>query len=193
MDRDRVRGIVLPGALPAAFESACLIRCADVGRPLGALAEFDQKDAAVRLSALLTDLGFAAAREVRTGGGRRQYHLERVSVLEPQRPAADRTMAAGWHQGRLVLLHAEALGASALRAQRRTALAHAAWRAALLAGGRRRRAGQLCVRLRDHEMAAMLVRAARLIGVAAAVTNRPGCLAVTVDAATGPRLTTVPG
>jgi len=191
MDRE----IVLPGALPAAFESACLIRCAGVAPPPGAglaptavLAEFDRRDAATRLSALLTDLGFVAGREVRTGGGRRQYHLERVGVPAAQRVAAHRTVATAWRQGRLALLHAETLGASAPGALRRTAMAHAAWRAALLAGGRRRRADQLCVSLRDPEMAAILVRSARLIGVTAQVTTKPGCLAVTVDAAAVRRL-----
>lgn len=210
MDHDLVRAIVLADALPTAFESACLVQCTDVTRSPGrrrpqwhaapvplspaaaALAEFDQKDAAVRLASLLTDLGYAAGREVRTGGGRRRYDLQRVLVPEPQRAAANRMMAAAWRQGRQALLGTDPLGSSAPRHAQRVALARAAWRAALLAGGRRLRADILWVRLGDHDMAAVLVRAARLMGVTAEVTSRPGCLLVTVPAATAPVLLGIP-
>jgi hypothetical protein len=190
MDQDPVRDIVLAAALPAAFESACLLSCAGV-RPAAlrpapligaALAEFDQQEAAARLVSLLTGLGCAADHEIRTGGGRRRYDVHRVLVPEPRRLATGRLMAAAWRQGRQALLATETLGASSPRHTQRVTLAHAAWRAALLAGGRRRRGDLLWVRLGDQEMAAVLVRAARLTGVSTQVSRRPGCFLVAVPA-----------
>jgi hypothetical protein len=184
MDRD----------LPTSFESACLVRCTGVSlpgrrRPRGpaqpaatALAEFDRTDAAARLASLLTDLGCTASRETSTGGGLRRYHLHQVVVPEPQRGPASRLMAAAWRHGRQGLLGTDVLGSSSPRHAQRIALAHAAWRAALLAGGRRFRGGNLWVRVGDQDMAAILVRAAILMGVAAEVTTRPGSLLVSVPA-----------
>jgi len=206
MDHDPVRAVVLADALPTAFESACLVHCADVTRLPGrrrpdwqaapaptplvatALAEFDQEDAAVRLASLLAELGYAVSREVRTGGGRRRYAVQRLLVPESQRIATSRMMAAAWRQGRLALLSTDPLGSSSPRNAQRVTLARAAWRAALLAGGRQLRTNLLWVRLGDHEMAAVLVRAARLLGVTAELTVRPGCLRVTVSAAAAPLL-----
>ena len=209
MNTSPVRAVVLADALPTAFESACLVQCTDITRLPGrrrpewqaapvdptttALAEFDEKDAAGRLASLLTDLGYPAGREVRTGGGRRRYDVYRVLLAEPQRLAAIRTMATAWRQGRLALLGTDPLGSSSPRNGQRVTLARAAWRAALLAGGRRFRADLLCVRVGDHDMAAVLVRAARVLGVTAAVTKRPGCLLVTVSAAAAPRLLAAAG
>lgn len=177
--------VVLARALPAAFESACLIRCATLPAPAfgAALAEFDRQDAAGRLEALLTGLGCAAGREVLTGGGRRRYDVHRIVVAEPQRRPARHMLAAAWRQGRTSLLSTEPLGPSSPRHAQRRTLAQAAWRAALLAGGRRRRAGLIWVRVADHEMAALLVRAARLLDVPTEVTTRPGCVLVAVPAA----------
>lgn len=200
MNHDPVRAVVLADALPTAFESACLVRCTDITRvpgrrratpaaPTGtAVAEFDQKDAAVRLAALLTGLGYTATREFHTGGGWRRYVVHRVLLPEPQRAPTGLMMAAAWRQGRLALLGTDALGSSSPRNAQRVTLARAAWQAAMLAGGRRVQADLLRVRLGDHEMAAVLVRAARLLGVAAEVTSRPGCLLVTVPVGEGSRL-----
>jgi hypothetical protein len=185
MDRD-----ILPAAaLPAAFEATCLVRCADVrttadrpSYPGPVVAEFDHEDAATRLTSLLAVLGCAADREVRTGGGRRRYDLHRVLVPSPQRLAVGRMMAAAWRQGRQALLSTETLGASAPRHGQRLTLAHAAWRGVLLAGGRFRRGDLLWVRTGDPEMAAVLIRAARLTGVATEVSRRPGYVMVAVPA-----------
>lgn len=198
MDPTSVRAVVLADALPSAFESACLVECVDNSRaqrqPLpapvpragGALAEFDREDAADRLVYLLDGLGCEAVRESRTGGGRRRYEVQRVVVAESQRLATSRMLAAAWRQGRQALLSTEQLGASSPRHVQRLTLAQSAWRAALLAAGQRRRGHLLWVTLRDQEIAAVLVRAARLLGVTAEVARRPGCLVVTVaaDAAT---------
>lgn len=184
--------------LPTSFESACLVQCTDVtglpgrrrpawhaapGPAATALAEFSQPDAAARLARMLTGLGYGVSREVRTGGGRRRYAVHQVSVPDAERAAATRMMAAAWRRGRHGLFGTDALGSSSPRHAERIALARAAWRAALLAGGRRLRAGVLWVRLGDQDMAAILVRAAILAGVTAEVTRRPGCLVVSVPAA----------
>lgn len=182
MNHDQVRDIVLAAALPAAFEASCLVRCAVAHGQPAAMIEFDREDAAGRLTSLLTRLGCAAAHEVHSGGGRRRYDLQRVLVPETQRLATARMTAAAWRQGRQALLSAETLGSSSPRHAQRVTLAHAAWRAALLAGGRRRRGELMSVRLSDHEMAAILVRAARLLDVAPEVSRRPGCFMVAVPA-----------
>ena len=196
---------VLADMLSAAFEAASLIQCTDVTRPPGRrrpewrrglastplaavvpssapLAEFDHEDAAGRLTALLGELGFAASREVHTGGGRRRFTVQRVLVPQPQRAEVIRTLSAAWRDGCRALLNTTPLGASSPRNAQRATLARVAWRAALLAGGRRLRADFLGVRLGDQEMAAVLVRAARVLGVTAVVLPRPGCLVVTVSA-----------
>jgi hypothetical protein len=185
--------------LPGAFEATCLIQCTDVSRVPGrrrpgwraghgrtplvvpALAEFDGAEAATRLATLLGDLGFAATHEVTIGGGRRRYEVHAVAVPPGRRDDTHRLLATAWRQGRRALLDTDPVGSSSPRNARRAALARAAWRSALLAGGRRLRADFLGVRLGDHEMAAVLVRAARLLGVTAGVLTRPGCLLVTVS------------
>jgi hypothetical protein len=207
MDQTSIRTVVLADALPGAFESACLVECVDTTRPQRqplpapvpqageAVAEFDREDAADRLVYLLEGLGCEAAREIRIGGGRRRYEVHRVLVPESQRLATSRMLSAARRQGRQALLGTEQLGASSPRHVQRVTLAQAAWRAALLAAGQRRRGHLLWVTLRDQEIAAVLVRAARLMGVNAEVARRPGCLVVTVAAdeatalpATPPRL-----
>ncbi|GAA4966044.1 hypothetical protein [Actinoplanes utahensis] len=207
LDPAAARGVVLAGALPAAFESACLVECVDtvraqrpseirpVPRAGEALAEFDREDPAERLEFLLTGLGCMTWRDTRSGGERRRYHVQRVHVHESQRLATTRMLDAAWRQGRQALLGAEPLGASSPRHTQRLTMAQAAWRAAMLAAGHRRRRHVLSVTIRDQEIAAVLVRAARLLGVTADVTRRSSCVIVTVptDAAdmlpaTPPRL-----
>jgi hypothetical protein len=191
--------VVPVDVLSAAFEATCLIQCTDVSRVPGrrrpewrpgltvappglpALAEFDGGEAATRLATLLGDLGFTAAHEVTIGGGRRRYQVHGVVVPPDRRDDANRLMASAWRQGRRALLGTDPIGSSSPRNARRAALARAAWRAALLAGGRRLRADSLGIRLGAQEMAAVLVRAARLLGVTAGVMSRPGCLLVTVS------------
>lgn len=196
MTDDPARAVIPADTLPAAFEAACLIQCTEVSRtpgrrrpepravpPLGlpALAEFDGGEAAARLAALLGDLGFAATHEVTIGGGRRRYQVHRVTVPPDQRDGAAALLVTAWRQGRRTLLGTAPIGSSSPRNAQRSALARTAWRAALLAGGRRLRADSLGIRLGDQELAAVLVRAARLLGVTAAVMTRPGCLLVTVS------------
>lgn len=181
------------------FEAMCLVQCTDLARPPrqpgrrrpewrhaddsrpAALAEFNRENAASRLVALLADLGFPVSAEVRAGGGRRRYYLHRVLVPEPERTELTGVLGAAWRHGRAALLTTEPVGASSPRHAHRAVLAEAAWRAALLAGGRRLRADSLGVRVCHQEMAAVLVRAGRMLGVAPAVQLRQGCLLVTVS------------
>lgn len=196
--RVQLETVVPADLLPGAFEASSLIQCTDVSRVPGRrrpewraavtvapmalppTAEFDHEEAAVRLAGLLGDLGFAATHEVTMGGGRRRYQVHGVVVPPGQRDDTNRLLATAWRQGRRALLGTDPVGSSSPRNAQRSVLARAAWRAALLAGGRRLRADFLGVRLGDQEMAAVLVRAARLLGVTAGVMTRPGCLLVTV-------------
>jgi hypothetical protein len=199
---------IVADTLPIAFESACLVQCTDVGgqrfrpdwhgtpapaaRTVPALAEFNQRDAALRLAVLLAELGYPARHEVHTGGGWRRFALQRVLVAEPQRAATKQLMATAWAHGCRALLETEPLGSSSPRSATRTALASAAWRSVLLAAGRGVRAGSLWVRVGDTEIVAVLVRAARLLGVKADAKARPGgSVMVSVPAAAAPLLVSV--
>ncbi|WP_306205777.1 hypothetical protein [Actinoplanes sp. RD1] len=195
MNHDTIRAVVLPGALPAAFEAACLVECTGVSRlsrlspaPAGRtdpalFAEFNQPSAAGRLISLLQVLGHDAAVTVREAGGRRRYLVHGVLVAPQDRAIIDRTLATAWRQGRQALLATEQLGATSPRHAQRMTLARAAWQAALRScGSRRRRDEALWVRLGDQTLATVLIRAARLLGVNAEVVRRPGCLLVIVPA-----------
>jgi hypothetical protein len=167
-------------SLADAFEAACLIRCTrveSVRQPTTVLAEFSSAAAAARLAELLARLGTPVFPERVTAGVRRRYELHRLRIAQPGQPAV---LTGGWRQGRTALLDPAAVGASAPRHARRQALAAAAWRAALLAAGRHVRTNILGVRLNDTELAAVLVRGAQLLGSAASVAPRSGCLLVTV-------------
>ncbi|WP_305784322.1 hypothetical protein [Symbioplanes lichenis] len=194
MNHETIRAVVLPAALPAAFEAACLVACTDVSRlsrvavrerPAhpALFAEFNQPSAAGRLIGLLRILGHEATATVREAGGRRRYSVHGVLVAPQDRALIDRTLATAWRQGQQALLATEQLGASSPRHAQRMTLARAAWQAALRScGSRRRRDEALWVRLGDQALAAVLIRAARLLGVRAEVVRRPGCLLVIVPA-----------
>ncbi|MCW6008499.1 hypothetical protein K1W54_28740, partial [Micromonospora sp. CPCC 205371] len=135
------------------FEAMGLVQCTDLTRAAGrrrpawahgeayrpnlpaVLAEFNREDAAHRLALLLSDLGVAASHDVRVGGGRRRFRLHRV-VVPADRDGVIRALSGYWRQGRATLLSTELVGASSPRNAQRATLARAAWRAALLAGGR---------------------------------------------------------
>jgi hypothetical protein len=184
--------------LRRAFEASCLVRCTDVGRlasraPRGrqvrlertaspALAEFNHEQAARRLVELLARTGHHASHRTHDGGVRRRFTVHQVLIDGGERAAVYRTLSAGWTQGRRAMLDTAPVGASSPHNERRADLGRRAWRAALLAGGSRLRGDVLGVRLGNQEMAAVLVRAARLLDVTAVVLPRPGCLLVTVSA-----------
>jgi len=148
------------------------------------LAEFNQPEAAERLCRLLTDLGVAATWATLVGGGRRQYFVHRVTIPAATWSSTTAHLTAGWRQGRHFLLRTDPVGASSPHNARREVLARRAWQAASLAAGRQRRGGLFGVRLADQEMAAVLVRSARVLGATASIRSRPGCLQVSVTAVT---------
>ncbi|KAB1911938.1 hypothetical protein [Micromonospora sp. AMSO31t] len=180
--------------LADAFEVACLVRCTpppatdtrrvDAGTHRGGIAEFNRQDAAHRMRQLLQRLEVPVEHELTTGGLRRRYELHRLSVPREHRPAYAALLEAGWRQGRRELLGGPFPGASTARRVCRPRLAAAAWRAALLAGGRHVRRHSLGIRLADRDLAAVLVRGAALLDVPAVLRPGAGCFLVSV--ANGP-------
>lgn len=148
--------------------------------PLDVFAEFSEGSAANRLAALLRAAGVPASRDEVVAGGRWRYQLHRVSVPGPFRTVARERLDNAWHEGWDVLLNMAVTGSSSPRRSHRLALATAAWRAALLAAGRRVRAESLGVRVSDRDTAAVLLRAARMLDVPAAMQSRTGCWLLTV-------------
>ncbi|SCF28350.1 hypothetical protein GA0074695_5141 [Micromonospora viridifaciens] len=177
-----------------AFEVACLLRCTP--RPAtgtrrltnetyrGGVAEFNREHAAHRMQQLLDRLDVPVEHELATGGLRRRYELHRLWVPREHQSAYATLVEIGWRQGRRELLGGPAPGASRARRIWRSRLAAAAWRAALLAGGRHVRRHCLGVRLADRDLAAVLVRGAALLEVPA--TLRPGAGCFLVSVANGP-------
>ncbi|MFF5173170.1 hypothetical protein ACFY3U_11085 [Micromonospora sp. NPDC000089] len=172
--------------LADAFEVACLVRCTPppaVGGPVGAyrgVAEFNREDPALRMRQLLDRLEVPVEHEVTGGGLRRRYELHRLHVPAEHRATYARLRETGWRQGRRELLGGPPVGASTARAVWRSRLAAAAWRSALLAGGRHVRRHLLGIRLADRELAAVLVRGAALLDVPALLRPGTGCLVVCV-------------
>ncbi|MEU8312234.1 MULTISPECIES: hypothetical protein [unclassified Micromonospora] len=176
--------------LTDAFEIACMVRCTpppaagvrrlDSGSHRAGIAEFNREDAAQRMRQLLGRLDVPVEHELTTGGLRRRYELHRLSVPQQHRAAYANLLATGWRQGRRELLGGPFPGASAARRLWRPRLAAAAWRAALLAGGRHVRRHCLGIRLADRDLAAVLVRGAALLDVPAALRPGSGCFLVVV-------------
>jgi hypothetical protein len=172
-----------------AFEASCLLRC--TAPPTGARSsattpaqapgvEFNREDAAQRMRQLLARLDIPVTHEVAVGGLRRRYELHRLWVPPEHRGAYGRLMDAGWWQGRRELLGGPVPGASPARRRWMSRLAAAAWRSALLAGGRHVRRHILGVRLTDRELAAVLIRSAAVLDVPAALRPGTGCFLVSV-------------
>ncbi|SCG72800.1 hypothetical protein [Micromonospora coxensis] len=170
-----------------AFEVACLVRCTPPpaaghgpAEPYRPVAEFNRPEAALRLRQLLTRLDVPVEHEVVSGGLRRRYELHRLHVPGEHRATYAELCESGWRRGRRELLGGPVPGASSARAAWRCRLAAAAWRSALLAGGRHVRRHILGVRLTDRELAAVLVRGAALLEVPALLRPGAGCFVVSV-------------
>ncbi|MEU5908133.1 hypothetical protein [Micromonospora sp. NPDC047527] len=172
-----------------AFEAACLLRCTAAPTPtrpsvaLGSHSpgvEFNREDAAQRMRQLLARLDIPVTQEVAVGGLRRRYELHRLWVPPEHRGTYTRMMNAGWWQGRRELLGGPLPGASPARRRWVSRLAAAAWRSALLAGGRHVRRHILGVRITDRELAAVLIRGATVLDVPAELRPGTGCFLVSV-------------
>ncbi|MFC4145013.1 hypothetical protein ACFO0M_01980 [Micromonospora mangrovi] len=180
--------------LADAFEVACLVRCTPPpptdarwptgGTYRGGIAEFNREDAAQRMRQLLARLDVPVAHETTTGGLRRRFELHRLHVPREHRATYATLLETGWRQGRRELLGGPVPGASTARRVWRPRLAAAAWRAALLGGGRHVRRHILGIRLADRELAAVLVRGAALLDVPTVLQPGAGCYVVSV--ANGP-------
>jgi hypothetical protein len=184
------------------FEAALLLRCTGIASsryprhnhrqpalPPGVFAEFSDSSAANRLAALLRAAGVPAGRDEVVAGGRWRYEVHRVSVPQQLRVAARRQLDAAWQEGWDILLDTTVTGNSSPRRSHRAALSAAAWRAALLAAGRRLRSASLGVRVSDRDTATLLLRGARMLGVPAGMQPRTGCWLLTVPP--GPPLETL--
>jgi hypothetical protein len=176
--------------LADAFEAACLLRCmptpagSRAPRPAGShpatVVEFNREDAAQRMRQLLERLDVPVEYEMAVGGLRRHYELHRLRVPAGHRQRYAWLIEAGWWQGRRELLSAPVPGASTPRRVWVPRMAAAAWRSALLAGGRHVRRHILGVRLTDRDLAAVLIRGASLLGVTAELRPGTGCFLVCV-------------
>ncbi|MBM0234450.1 hypothetical protein JNW91_23020 [Micromonospora sp. STR1_7] len=175
--------------LADAFEAACLLRCTPpptAARPGTRLAsstpsvEFNREDAAQRMRQLLGRLDIPVTHEAAVGGLRRRYELHRLWVPREHHGAYTRVLDAGWWQGRRELLGGPLPGASPARRRWVSRLAAAAWRSALLAGGRHVRRHILGVRITDRELAGVLIRAAAVLDVPARLRPGTGCFLVSV-------------
>ncbi|SCL32097.1 hypothetical protein GA0074692_3239 [Micromonospora pallida] len=196
LDRPRPTASPTPLDWPTmadAFEVACLLRCMSLptgprgrhpGEPYRSTVEFNREDAALRMRQLLGRLGVPVEHEITVGGLRRRYELHQLRVPAPARATYVALLDSAWRQGRRELLGVQVPGASTSRRVWRSRLAAAAWRSALLAGGRHVRRHILGVRLTDRELAAVLVRGAALLEVPA--TLRPGAGCFVVSVADGP-------
>ncbi|MDG4809004.1 hypothetical protein O7634_19830 [Micromonospora sp. WMMD1120] len=172
-----------------AFEAACLLRCTPAPTPARPSAarptrtpgvEFNREDAAARMRQLLARLDIPVTHEMAVGGLRRRYELHRLWVPQEHQGPYTRLLDAGWWQGRRELLGGPLPGASPARRRLVTRLAEAAWRSALLAGGRHVRRHILGVRLTDRELAAVLIRGAAVLDVPARLHPGTGCFLVSV-------------
>jgi hypothetical protein len=175
------------------FEAALLLRCTGITSsryprlnrrppavPPDIFAEFSDAQAANRLAALLRAAGIPVGRDELIAGGQRQYQVHRVSVPDPCRAEARRMLDDAWQEGWDVMLDPTATGSSSPRRSHRTALSVAAWRAALLAAGRRYRSSSFGVRVSDRDTATLLLRGGRTLGLPAAMQARTGCWLITV-------------
>jgi hypothetical protein len=157
---------VLPApAVAAGFEIGMLLRCARTGSgrhernaTSSTAVEFSRAGAADRLTVLLTDLGLATRQDEYAAGGWHRYQVYRVVCVGLE----DWPLRRAWQTGYGRLCAGPEYRSSRQR-RHRGDLAEAAWRAAVLCGGLRRRGGPLAVRVRDAELALVLVRAARVL------------------------------
>lgn len=139
----------------------------------GVLNEFSRAPAAYRLVRLLGTLEIEARVDQRSEGGRHRYELYRILVS----PGAGTTLAGvldqAWRSGYLQLCRSGDRALARWQQRNRRTLAVAAWRAALMAAGRRR-SGTLALRIADPDTVSVLVNAARVLGVNTRTQTRQG-------------------
>lgn len=172
----------------AAFEAMMLLRCAQPGPgragvtgttgsrwPKDVFAEFSRPAPANRLVALLAALGHPGMLETRTVGIRWRRSIYQVGLAPQDRVAAGPILAYGWRAGLRLLLQAPGGYLAPHRRRQREQVAVAAWRAAQLAAGYRRRKVDPGLYIGDSDTVVLLVRAARLLDLEVTVQRRTGC------------------
>jgi hypothetical protein len=134
------------------------------------LADFDTAVAAARFrAAVARDADFRVWVEPLPGGIRHRHVVHRVLVPGDHGAAAAALLAEAWQEGVRLITDVRPLSPSSARWRTRRDLAAAMWRAALLASQTVRTAHGLRLRTPSSELAAVLVRAARLLDVSAEI------------------------
>ncbi|MGH3713249.1 MAG: hypothetical protein ACRDT4_07265 [Micromonosporaceae bacterium] len=139
----------------------------------GVLNEFNQSAAAHRLVRLLQALQIEARVDKSFEGGRHRFEVYRVFVSPGSGTALGRILDEAWRSSYLLLCRTNDRALARWQQRDRRALAVAAWRAALMAAGRRR-SGSLALRLADPDTTSVLVNSARAMGVHTRAQTRPG-------------------
>lgn len=158
-------------AVTAGFEIGMLLRCARTGsgRHGRTVMEFSRKAAASRLTTLLDGLTLDAHRHEYVAGGWHRYEVHRVVSTG----LSDWPLSRAWSAGYERLCDISPYQSGRQR-QHRAELAQAAWRAAVLCGGTRRRGGPLAVRVSDADLGQILVRAARVLDAPVSLRSAAG-------------------
>lgn len=139
----------------------------------GVLNEFNRPAAAYRLVRLLAALDIDARVEARFDGGRHRYEVYRVIVSPGDGATLRSLLDEAWRSGYLLLCRTSDRSLPRWQQRDRRALALAAWRAAMMAAGRRRSA-TLTLRLADPDSMSVLVNGARTMGVHTRAQTRSG-------------------
>lgn len=134
------------------------------------IADFDTAAAAARFrAAVARDVDFRVWVEPLPGGIRHQHVVHRVLVPGDHGAAVAARLAEAWQDGVRLIAAVRPLSPTSARWRTRRDLAAAMWRAALLASQTVRTAHGLRLRTPSSELAAVLVRAARLLDVSAEI------------------------
>ena len=144
----------------------------DRGGP-ATVADFDSSAAAARFRAAVADqVDHSVWVDRLRYGIRHQYEVHRVQA--PGQHVADvlSMLGSAWRRGVLIVTDTRPTSPSSARWRHRRDLATAVWRAALLAGPTVRTTRGLRIRM-PTDLAPVMVRAARLLGVGAEVRHHP--------------------
>ncbi len=134
------------------------------------LADFGSAAAAERFRATLEPhVGFEIRTQPIAGGIRYRHVVHRVLVPANRRAAAVALLTDAWQDGARLITAVQPLSPSSERWRHRRDLAAATWRAALLTNQTVRTSRGLHLRTPSPELAAVLVRAARLLDTSAEV------------------------
>lgn len=181
VDLPTAGAVLSTAAVAAGFEIGMLLRCARTGSgrhgssAASSPIEFSRPGAAERLVRLLTGLGIDARQVEYAAGMRHRYTVYRVVCPDLDTAALARAWCVGYRR-----LCAPEQYRTRRQRRERAALAAAAWRAAVLAGGLRGCRGPLAIRVTHVDLVMVLVRAARILNVNVGLRTTSGCHLVEV-------------